>query len=140
MNQQPSPGAIAALIGGVALLIGTFLDWVGGIGGANIFDYSTLTGLFLIVIAAVGIASGAIAAFAPQVQLPDEMIGFTRDQLVTALGFAAFVLSFSFLFIAEGFQIGSILATLGAAAIAVGGVLQSQGSGGGATAAPPQPF
>ena len=115
--------------GGVVLLIASFLDWQSlGPFSANAWDRG-LFGFFLLVIAGVAIAVSAIGAFAPQVALPDQVLGFTMTQLVTALGAAAFLMSFGLLFQFEGFQIGSILAVLASAAIVAGGVMDAGGTG-----------
>ena len=118
-----TPSTWAMLAGGAVLFIATFLDWqsFGGF-GTNAWDRGIL-GLFLIVIAGIAIAVAVIQAFAPQVQLPQEILTFTPTQAATALGAASFLISFGLLFQFEGFAIGSILAVLGSAAIVVGGVL-----------------
>ncbi len=117
------PSQIALMAGGLVLLIGSFLDWQSlGPFGFNAWDRGLL-GFFLLVISGVAIAVGAIGAFAPQVSLPSDLLGFTPVKFAMALGAAAFLISFGLLFMAEGFKIGSILATLGSAAIAVGGFI-----------------
>lgn len=122
------PAAAATIGGGAILLISTFLDWqkVGGGGfsfSRNAWDRSFLTGLFLLLIAVAAIAVPVITNFAPQVKLPQDVLGFSPARLVTLLGSSAFIISFSLLFQAEGFQIGSILAVLASAAIVAGGFL-----------------
>lgn len=119
------PGAIAVLAGGVVLLISTFLDWRGPftIWEGNLFG---LTGFFLFIIAAAVIAVAAIRAFAPQVNLPSEVLGMSLDQAVAGLGIAVVLLTFSLLFADEGAKIGTILALVGAAAITAGGVMEEQ--------------
>ena len=130
------PSALAMLGGGVVLLLASFLDWQSlGRFSANAWDRGLL-GFFLLVIAGVAIAVSAIGAFAPQVSLPDQILGFTMTQLVTALGVASFLMSFGLLFQFEGFQIGSILAVLASAAIVAGGVMDMRG--GAATADEPR--
>lgn len=138
MNQL-RPGAIAMMAGGAVLLIGSFLDWQSfGSGSfsisANAWDRGLL-GFFLLLISAVAIGVAAVDAFAPQVNLPEDILGFSKVQLVLVLGFAAFVVSFGLLFLAEGFKIGSILATLGSGAVVAGAIMEAgaspaMGSGG----------
>ena len=124
------PSTWAMLGGGVVLLIASFLDWQSlGPFSTNAWDRG-LFGFFLLVIAGVAIAVSAIGAFAPQVSLPEQVLGFTMTQLVTALGAAAFLMSFGLLFQFEGFQIGSILAVLASAAIVAGGVMEMRGGAG----------
>jgi hypothetical protein len=127
-NVKPSTWAM--LGGGILLLISSFLDWfkIGGGGfsvSSNAWDRGLL-GFFLLLISGVAIAVAVIDAFAPQIQLPDSIIGFTPVQAAMALGTAALVLSFSLLFAFKGFQIGTILAVLSSAAIVVGGHLDNK--------------
>jgi len=124
------PGIIATLAGGVVLLIASFLDWQSfGAGGFSIgftaWDRG-LTGFFLLVIAGVAIGFAAVAGFAPQVNLPEDVLGFSRNQLVMALGASTFIFSICMLFANGGFQIGTILAVLASAAIAVGAYMEDQ--------------
>lgn len=122
--ENMKPGAIAMLAGGVVLLIASFLDWQKlGPFSQSAWDRG-LTGLFLLAIAAVAIAVPAIAAFAPQVELPREILGMSLMRFATVLGVSAFIISFSLLFQFEGFQIGSILAVLASAAIVAGGYME----------------
>ncbi len=128
------PGTIATLAGGVVLLIASFLDWqsfgAGGFSiGLNAWDRG-LTGFFLLVIAGIAIGVAAVDGFAPQVNLPENILDFSRNQLVGALGAAAFVFSFCMLFALEGFQIGTILAVLASAAIVVGARMEDQAGAG----------
>ncbi len=122
------PGALAMIVGGALLLIGSFLDWQSFFGfGQSAWDRGLL-GFFLLVIAAIAIAVPAIQSFAPQVNLPDQVLGMSMLKIATLVGMSAFLISFGLLFIFEGFQIGSILATLGSAAIVAGGyMLESDG-------------
>lgn len=121
------PGAIAIFAGGIVLLLSSFLDWLGFSGlGYNAWESSVfgLTGLFIFVLSAACIAIGAIRLFAPQVKLPAQILGFTQNQIVLIFGFAPFVLAFSLLFRDNSAKIGTILALLSSAAIAVGAFLE----------------
>lgn len=132
------PGALTVMIGGALLLIASFLDWFKvdfgfGSASANAWDFG-LTGFFLLVLSGVVIAIAAIRSFAPQTNLPQQVLGLTQNQLIMGLGYVAFFLAFASLFRREGFQIGTILALLSSGAIAVGGYLEQQ-----AGDAPPPP-
>ena len=123
------PGALAMIVGGALLLIGSFLDWQSFFGfGQSAWDRGLL-GFFLLVIAAIAIAVPAIQSFAPQVNLPNDILGMSMIKIATLVGISAFLISFGLLFIFEGFQIGSILATLGSGAIVVGGHLLENDGG-----------
>lgn len=119
------PGAIAVLAGGVALLISSFLDWRGpfSIWESTIFG---LTGFFVFVIAAAAIAVAAIRAFAPQVKLPEQLLGMTLNQLLVGLGAAVTILAFSTLFADQGAKIGTILGLLAGGAITAGAYMENQ--------------
>ena len=127
MEQQLKPGPIVMLAGGVVMIIASFLDWSeefffgGGSAGLST-DRFGLLGIFTLVIGIATAVNGGLEAFAPQVKRPDGALSMSRDQIAVALGFAAFFWSFGLLF-AEATKIGLILAAIGAAAVAVGGVL-----------------
>lgn len=117
------------LAGGAVLLISTFLDWQKvdfGIASAsaNAWDRG-LSGFFLLIIAGIAIAIAGITAFAPQVDLPGQVMGYTLTQVVMLLGASAFVFSFCMLFAFEGFQIGTILAVLSSAGVAAGAYMEN---------------
>ena len=125
---------VAMIGGGALLLLSTFLAWQKFGAGSfsvstNAWDRSTLSGLFLVVIAVIAIAVPVITNFTPQISLPNDILGFSPTKLVTALGWSAFVISFGLLFQIEGFQIGSILAVLASAAIVAGGVMDDDVAG-----------
>ena len=134
------PSTLAAIVGGALLFIASFLDWfsVGGGGFSisfNLWDQG-FQGFFMIVLAIVIVAFAAIPAFAPQVQLPDEILGFSRNQVIMVLGFAAFFLSFAILFRENSAKIGTILSLLASIAVLAGGWMENQG---GATAGSSEP-
>lgn len=125
---QLRPGVIAMLAGGAVLFISTFLSWVDFFGfTANVYegDFFGFSGILLLLLSIAIIAVTAIGAFAPQVKLPDEVLGFTMNQLMLTAGFAAFVFGFSTMF-RQGSAFGSILAWLAAAAVVVGAVLEEK--------------
>ncbi|MGI9601271.1 MAG: hypothetical protein ACR2QE_05275, partial [Acidimicrobiales bacterium] len=123
---NPRPGALAIMIGGALLFIASFLDFQAiGPFSRNAWDIG-LTGFFILLICGVVITIAAIRTFAPQTNLPDNILGLDQNQVVMGLGYAAFLMAFAYLFLPEGFKIGSILALLSSGAIAVGGYLEAQ--------------
>lgn len=124
------PPTIVTLVGGVLLLISSFIDWVGfGPFGWNVYesDLFGLSGFFVLVIAAIVIAVPVIRSFAPAVKLPERVLGLTLDEVVMMLGFASFILGFSFIF-RDGSQFGVTLATIAGAAITVGSWMERNAS------------
>ncbi len=118
------PGALAALGGGVLLIISTFLDWFGPF---SVWEgvFFGFTGFIMLVIGAAVAAIAAVRAFAPQVSLPDQVLGLSLDQVTFALGFSVAVYTFGLLFRDESAKIGTILALVASIAIAAGGYLES---------------
>jgi hypothetical protein len=126
MNQL-RPSQIAIVVGGVVVLISSFLDWMSFSFGAGSIGFSAyenalfgLTGIFLLVIAVICIAVPLLGAFASDVKLPESVAGLSRNQVLHALGIAVLVLSFSLLFRSDSAKIGTILALLGSIAIVAG--------------------
>ncbi len=122
------PGQIAALVGGVLILISTFVDWFGaGPFGVNAYNGDTFgfTGILLLILSLDIIAIAAIEAFAPQVKLPDRILGFTPNELLLFGGLAAFVWGFSLAF-HDLSEAGTLLGALGGIVVVVGAVLEQR--------------
>lgn len=135
---QLRPGQITALVGGVLILISTFLDWFGFFGfGVNAYngDVFGFTGIILLLLSLDIIVTTAIRAFAPQVNLPQQILGFSLDELTLAAGFAAFIWGLS-ISTTDGSQSGTLLCALGGLAVVVGAFLEIRS--GGATADEPR--
>lgn len=115
------PGPILMLGGGILLLLSSFLDWFDGINGFE-FDVVGLLGLFTLVIGVGAAGIGGAMAFAAQVNLPGNVLGFTLPQLVGALAFSAFIWLFGFQF-AEGTEIGISLGWIGAVVTIAGAIV-----------------
>ena len=131
---QLRPGQITALVGGVIILISTFLDWFGfGPIGFSVYegDLFGFTGIILLLLSLDIIATTAIRAFAPQVNLPQQILGFSLDELTLAAGFAAFIYGLSISTV-DGSQGGTLLAALGGLAVGVGAFLEIRGGTGSA--------
>ncbi|MCP3935267.1 MAG: hypothetical protein GY708_07835 [Actinomycetia bacterium] len=127
MNLKPS--AITMMAGGVLLFVSTFIDWVGGGPyGANGLETDAF-GLLGIIVLLVGLAVAGLTAATTfgNVKLPEDIMGFTMDQVVMELGIIAFVPTFALQF-ASNSKFGLTLAWLSAAAIVVGSVLKQKGN------------
>ncbi|MCP5025899.1 MAG: hypothetical protein GY929_06400 [Actinomycetia bacterium] len=131
MNQV-RPGQMAGLFGSALLLVSCFVDWVGrGSFGLGVLDDNFgFTGVFVVLIALALTAVAVIRAFAPQVTLPAQLLGFSLDQLVISLAFAMVVygLSITFLSVAgsNAAKIGAFLAWIGGAAVIAGLIIDQR--------------
>lgn len=120
-----NPGPLLLLGGGVLIALGSILDWFGGFGGGASGLNTDLNGLFGIIALLIGIglaAVGGIKAFSPSTSLPDNIAGFTLDQISLTEALAVFVFSFS-LITESGSKIGLHLTWIGAAVAIAGSVL-----------------
>ena len=92
-NSDIKPSTIMLIAGGAVLLISTFLDWYsldvdtggfdfGGSFDANAWDtdFFGLLGIFCAIIGLV-IAGGVAAQQFGNVSMPDEIFGFSHDQI-----------------------------------------------------------
>ncbi|MCB0994428.1 MAG: hypothetical protein KDB21_05015 [Acidimicrobiales bacterium] len=138
MNNQIRPGALAIAGGGALILIASFIDWfvIFSAWENRIFG---LVGLLLLLVAAILIAVPLIRMFAPQVSLPERVVGFTLNQLMLALGFAVFVFGFSWMF-ADGSEFGCILAWIGGAVAVAGAFLEDKAGAAPVSGGPARPF
>lgn len=117
------PGALAVLAGGVLLIISTFLDWTFTVSVWEGFFFG-FQGFIMFVIGAAAAAVAGIRAFAPQVSLPNQVLGMSLNQIVFGLGVSVALLTFGLLFRDESAKIGTILALLAAVAIIVGSFME----------------
>lgn len=132
------PGQIAKIVGGVIILISSFLDWFGfGPVGFNAFDGSRLgfTGILLVLLSLELIVGTSIRAFAPQVNLPNQVLGFSLDELALFAGFAAFIWGLSASFV-DFSEVGTLVCALGGIVAVVGAFLEMRASD--IPAAPPR--
>ena len=137
-----STANLVILISGVVMLLGSFLPFgkvtrtsfsVTGITvgshsisawGTNLFLIATIPALIGVVMA----AQVALATFAPQVKLPDAVLGFTWTQIHLVLGFQATIMMLAFLIQSTGLDkgIGLFIMLIGAIGLLVGAVLRMQ--------------
>ncbi len=139
-----STANIVILVAGVVMLIASFLAFnkvslpsfnEGGIhiGGSHSYSvWSTHFFLIATIPALIGIvmaAHVALTAFAPQVKLPEKVLGLTWTQIHLVLGFQATIMMLAFLIqstspLDKG--IGLFLMLIAAIALLVGAVLRMQ--------------
>ena len=128
------PGQIAVLIGGVLVFVSTFMDWVGGSRqGWNVYDSDT--GILLLLLALDLIATAAIRSFAPQVKLPDQILGFNLNELALMAGFAAMVWGLS-IATTDGSEGGAVLGFLGGLVATIGAIVETRADSAPAPEAP----
>jgi hypothetical protein len=127
MNNM-KPTQMMILGGGVLLLIGSFLDWFSvGPFGANAYDSDLfgLTGILILLLSIELIAVSAIQAFAPQVNLPEKLLGYSLAQLTAVAALAAFLTAFGQWFRSNS-AIGVFLAGIGAGVALAGAIWEQQ--------------
>jgi hypothetical protein len=130
-----STANLVILIAGVVMLIASFLEFnkisLGPFSkswsawGTGHFLIATIPALLGIVMA----AHVAVVGFAPQVKLPDNVLGFTWTQIHLVLGFQATVMMLAFLIQDSPFGdkgIGLFLMLIAAIALLVGAFLRMQ--------------
>lgn len=106
----------------MVIALGSILDWGPSTSGLD----TDLNGLFGIICLVIGIALaavGAIRAFSPSTSLPDNIAGFSLNELGFAEALAVFLGSFA-LITEDGTKIGLHLTWIGGA-VALAGVILS---------------
>lgn len=139
-----STANIVILVAGVVMLIASFLAFnkisipsfssSGVKFGGSVSFTAWSRGHFLIatIPALIGIvmaAHVAVAGFAPQLKLPERILGFTWTQIHLILGFQATIMMLAFLIQDSPFgdkSIGLFLMLIAAIALLVGAVLRMQ--------------
>lgn len=112
--------------GGALLFLGSFLDWYGtsrfAVSGTET-EFNGLQGIFALIIGLAIVALAAIAAFAPQINLPNNIGGISLDQLMFMLAIGVFLMCFGGLFWSVGDvgpKIGLFLCVAGSAVATAG--------------------
>lgn len=111
--------------GGALMVLGSLLDWRGfrGAGTSGVsFDSMGLFGILVLLIGLGLVAIGAIRAFGLSVDLPDNIAGFSLNQLALIEAFAVFLWSFA-LISADFIKVGVHLTWIGGAAAVAGAIL-----------------
>ncbi|MCP4087288.1 MAG: hypothetical protein GY745_19910 [Actinomycetia bacterium] len=82
------PGPLLLVGGGVLMVLGSILDWSPNPSGLSTGAVGLL-GIFVLLFGiSVGLI-GATRAFGLAVPLPDQLLGFTQDQIALVLAFTA---------------------------------------------------
>lgn len=118
------PGPLLMLGGGAVMVLGSILKWFEGTSGLET-DVTGLLGIFVLLSGLLVIGVGAVRAFGANVNLPDDIAGFSLDQICLFDAFAAFLWTFA-LVVEDGNKIGLHLSWLGAAVAVAGAVLSSR--------------
>lgn len=154
------PSQIAILAGGAVTLLFSFFAFVSfdGFGDdvtysawsfdANLFPLATWPAIFGAIV-----AGGAAASIFGNVKLPNDVLGFTWNQVCFILSFAALTVMIGFMFFNENKGIGFWFMLLGTLAYSAGAVMELLGiepggdasarpgnDGGGTGTQPPTPF
>lgn len=108
------------------MFLGAIFNWREGTSGVSTDSFGLL-GLFVLLFGAAIAGVAAVRAFAPQVNLPSNIVGFTLDQVMVVLGFTAFLWTFAGI-TADGTAFGLHLSWIGAAVATVGSVLTARDS------------
>ena len=120
------PSQMMHIGGGLVIVIGSFLDWFGaGDFGVNGWDTDQfgLLGILVALIGAVLAIGGLLTASGNDENMPDQVLGLSRNQLHLALGFAVFVPMFGLQF-ASNTKFGITLGWIGAALVVAAAIME----------------
>ena len=140
MSDGIKPSTIMLIAGGAVMLFSTFLDWRSkfgsGINGWEI-DAFGLLGIFVALIGLLIAGAVAVSTFTNNVNLPDELLGFTLMQLYASLGATAFLITLGTVFVGDT-AIGLWLGVLSSGVVVAGAIMEMQSEPTGGGAAPTQ--
>jgi hypothetical protein len=129
-NKPPTPAELTILIAGAVMLVGSFFDFAGKTNawGTYLFPLATLLPLYGTLMALeIGLTKFA------DVSLPDQIVGFTREQLHLVIGLLTGFMAIGWLITDIGSKgIGYWLEVLGGISIAAGAVVLQRERGTGA--------
>lgn len=146
-----STANLVILVAGVVMLIASFLAFnkysrasvtIGNVHIGGSISYSAWSSHYFLIAtipALIGVVMAvhvALVTFAPQVKLPDEVLGLTWTQIHLVLGFQATIMMLAFLIQDTGALdkgIGLFLMLVAAIALLVGAVLRMQETPSGST-------
>jgi hypothetical protein len=120
-RQQPTPGEIVIMAAGAVMLVFSFFNFAADTSawGKGLFPIATLLPIYGVVMA----LQIALTRFA-NVKLPDQVFGFTWEQVHLALAIMAGLMALAFLITdTTDKQIGLWFEVLGGIALAVGAVM-----------------
>ncbi len=116
MNDSVSPSRLLQLIGGVGMIVSSFLEWLGA-GGGSLNGWDTgMLGLWQTIIGAIIAGIGLAGLAGKSDSFPDEVFGFDFEQAIVLLAFPPllwnFGLQFDDLFGGLGLFLGWITAAI----------------------------
>lgn len=126
------PATIMLIGGGALLFIASILDWTEFSSKTDVFG---IQWIFTLIIGG-GVAVLVVLSNFANVDLPDNVLGLSMNQIYLMLSFAAFLMMFGLQF-GEFREIGVLLGWVAAAVMTAGAVMEEQGSG---SSAPPTQF
>ena len=118
------------LVGGILMVVSTFLNWRGDISGLSL-DSMGLFGIITLILGALIAVSAAVDAFGLSISLPDAMLGHSRGQLLMMDAFAVFIWTFAHI-TADGASGGLHMAWIGALVALVGSAMNNMAGASGA--------
>jgi hypothetical protein len=120
-NKPPTPAELTILIAGAVMLVGSFFDFAGSANawGTYLFPIATLLPLYGVLMAVqIGLTKFA------NMSMPDQILGFSWEQLHLAIGLLAGFMAIGWLITDIASKgIGYWLEVLGGIAIAAGAVV-----------------
>jgi hypothetical protein len=123
-KSQPTASELTIMIAGAVMLVGSFLDFAGNTSawGRYLFPIATLLPIYGVIMA----AQIALTKFAG-VKLPEQVAGFTWEQIHLVLGIFAGLMAVAWVITDLGDkQIGEWLLVLGGIALAIGAVMMQR--------------
>ena len=94
---------------------------IGSAIGSTIAQFALVFGVIALLVGLAGVVE--------QIKLPDNLLGFSMDQLAMALGISTALYTFGLLFRDNSAKLGTILALLAGLAMAGGGYMEANDSG-----------
>jgi hypothetical protein len=137
-NSKLAPPNLVILVAGAVMLVGSFLGFYTFSGfGRSVSDSAWSSGLFgiatvVVLCGFVMAAQVALSTFATGVNIPDQVVGLSWDQVHLALGFQATLMMVAFLIqdhAGASLGIGFWFMLLSSIALLVGAIMRVTGAG-----------